>query len=100
MAVNGCACPARHNADLIYDAADQNVVMFGGYDGSYLGDTWMWDGTTWTRQIFGTPPPGRGTGSMTGDTATSHDLLFGGQSGHGTLSDLWAWNGGSWQQNH
>jgi len=31
--------PARHNADLIYDAATQTVVMFGGY---YLGDTWTW----------------------------------------------------------
>src|SRR5437899_271256 len=24
-----------------------NVVFFGGYDGSDLGDTWTWDGSDW-----------------------------------------------------
>lgn len=79
-----------------YDAVSEQVLLFGGND----GQTWTWNGVTWTKQLFGPPPPGRGIGSMTDDTATSHDLLFGGQSGHGTLSDLWAWNGGTWQQNH
>ncbi len=38
--------PARHNADMIYDAATGNVVLFGGYNGQRLNDTWTWDGAT------------------------------------------------------
>jgi hypothetical protein len=33
---------------MIYDSASREVVLFGGYDGSYLNDTWAWNGTGWT----------------------------------------------------
>src|ERR1700690_1136285 len=36
---------------MTYDAATGTVVLFGGLGGKrYLGDTWTWDGTTWTQQ--------------------------------------------------
>ncbi len=79
-----------------YDGVTRQVLLFGGNN----GQTWAWNGATWIQQTFGTPPPGRDNGSMTDDTAASHDLLFGGQSGHGTLNNLWAWNGGTWERNH
>ena len=34
---------------MAYDAASNEVVLFGGYNGSvYFGDTWTWDGTDWS----------------------------------------------------
>ena len=30
-----------------YDSVTQKVVLFGGFNGTfYLGDTWLWDGST------------------------------------------------------
>jgi len=40
--------PARDGATMAYDPATANIVLFGGYGGSYLSDTWTWNGTTWT----------------------------------------------------
>jgi hypothetical protein len=90
--------PARHNADMIYDAATHNVVLFGGYDGQYLGDTWTWNGTTWTQLAPVTSPQGRGVGSMTYNSAAQQIVLFGGQ---GPLQNTypamtWEWNGTTW----
>ena len=36
---------------MAYDAATGTVVLFGGLGGhGDLGDTWTWNGTTWTQQ--------------------------------------------------
>jgi hypothetical protein len=90
--------PARHNADMIYDAADRDVVLFGGYDGQYLGDTWTWNGTTWTQQDTPTAPAPRDTGSFGYDSATGTGILYGGFNGVSVFTDTWAWNGSSWTQ--
>ena len=90
--------PARHNADMIYDAASQDVVLFGGYDGHYLGDTWTWNGTTWTQHTTPTAPTPRDTGSFTYDAATATGLLYGGYNGITAFTDTWTWNGTTWTQ--
>ncbi|HEY1692345.1 MAG TPA: hypothetical protein VGG39_09290 [Polyangiaceae bacterium] len=72
------------------------VILFGGSSsGSPLGDTWSWDGTSWTQVSTGGPPP-RFHASMVG-LGTSI-LLFGGDSGAGELGDTWLWDGTSWTQ--
>jgi hypothetical protein len=38
----------RDGMGMVYDAARQEIVMFGGYHPGVLGDTWTWDGSTWT----------------------------------------------------
>jgi hypothetical protein len=90
--------PARHNADMIYDAATHNVVLFGGYDGQYLGDTWTWNGTTWTQQNTPTGPAPRDTGSFVYDAATGTGIVYGGFNGVTSFTDTWSWNGSSWTQ--
>lgn len=45
--------PRRSAMGMAYDGARRQVVVFGGrffaHDGlQYLGDTWTWDGTTWS----------------------------------------------------
>ena len=73
------------------------MVLFGGINGStYLGDTWTWDGTTWTKQSPATSPPARDLASMAYDPATGNMVLFGGCSGSGVLDDTWIWSGTTW----
>jgi hypothetical protein len=84
---------------MIYDAATQDVILFGGYDGHYLGDTWAWTGTTWTQLAPAVSPPGLEYASMTYDALNQRVMLFGGAS-NGTQtkhpSSTWAWNGTTW----
>lgn len=90
---------ARHNADMIYDAATQSVLLFGGYDGHYLGDTWSWDGTTWTQLSPATSPSPRDSESLVYDPATQTAIMYGGfSSSTGRLSDTWSWDGTTWTQ--
>jgi hypothetical protein len=89
--------PARHNADMIYDAASNEVILFGGYDGHYLNDTWAWDGTTWTQLHPATSPSPRDTHSLVYDPASRTAILFGGFNQQ-RLSDTWSWDGTTWTQ--
>ncbi len=92
---------ARHNADMIYDAADQDVVLFGGFGGRYLGDTWTWNGSTWTQQDTATAPEPRDTGSFAYDAATGTGILYGGYDGNiPAFTDTWSWNGSAWHRLH
>lgn len=43
---------------MAYDESNKMVVLFGGWAGSYLGDTWGWDGKKWT-MVATTGPPAR-----------------------------------------
>ena len=57
------ARPPAICASMAYDPATGQLVLFGGDDGSVLGDTWTWNGTTWTAAVPGDqparPPSGR-----------------------------------------
>ena len=91
--------PSRVLASMAYDAATGTVVLFGG-DGrsatGKLGDTWTWDGTTWTKQAPAVHPPSRDLASMAYDAATGTAVLFGGTRSHGDLADTWTWDGTTW----
>lgn len=39
---------ARRSLRLAYDPERNETVLFGGYDGLYLDDTWEYDGNVWT----------------------------------------------------
>lgn len=77
------------------------LVLFGGFDASSspLGDTWTFDGTTWTQVNAETSPPPRGASSMA--TLGGKVVLFGGDApGSGAtsplLGDTWVFDGSSW----
>ena len=76
--------PAREAAAMAYDAATGTVVLFGGYNGHYLADTWTWDGTTWTKRAPAVHPPGRAEAVMAYDAATGTVVLFGGVNNDAT----------------
>jgi len=97
--------PAREDASMAYDAATGNVVLFGGYQerqGGFnvLGDTWVWDGSTWTQQHPTTSPPARYSASRAYDAATGNVVLFGGAGFQGELAGTWVWDGSTWTHQH
>jgi hypothetical protein len=78
------------------------VVLYGGFPGALgnapSGDTWRWNGTTWTRVCTtATCGPGpRGLMAMAGNG--DQTVMFGGISGSGLANDTWVFNGSSWTQ--
>jgi hypothetical protein len=90
--------PARYGASMAYDAATGTAVLFGGDNQkgcAQLGDTWSWDGTTWTQQAPAASPPARYEAAMAYDAATGTAVLFGGFACYGRharyLRDTWTW---------
>src|ERR1041384_4804856 len=58
----------RYGHAMAYDSARGVTVLFGGFAGDYLSDTWEWNGTVWTRRTV-TGPPGREYAAMVFDAA-------------------------------
>ena len=86
--------PARSQAAMAYDAATGTIVLFGGAtDCCHLfGDTWTWDGSTWTRQAPGSSPSARSGAAAAYDAATSTVVLFGGFTTRDrNVRDTWTW---------
>ena len=77
---------ARNEPAMAYDAATRTVVLFGGLvsgqgGGRFpLGDTWTWNGTTWTKQYPPVHPLAQAGAAMAYDAATGTAVLFGGYS--------------------
>ncbi|MEI6775568.1 MAG: kelch repeat-containing protein [Chloroflexales bacterium] len=92
--------PARSDPALAYDATRQRVVLFGGYviNGSYLNDTWEWNGTTWTQRMPANSPPARYGNTLAYDATRQRVVLFGGLGSSGYLNDTWEWDGTTWTQ--
>jgi hypothetical protein len=78
---------------MAYDAATGTGVLFDH------GQTWTWDGTTWTQQQPASSPSPREYAAMAYDAATKTVVLFGGTAA-GPLNDTWTWNGTTWTQQH
>lgn len=92
----------RHNASLVYDAARQRVVLYGGRAGAFpnetiLTDTWEWDGSTWRRAATTAPSP-RVHQQAAFDRSRNLVILYGGfdVQTNQELRDIWEWNGVSW----
>jgi len=93
--------PARSFFATAYDPVSQKIVVFGGSDASgQLGDTWTFDGDSWT-EIQTSPAPGtRAAATMAYDSATQKIVLWGGFVGFTFLNDTWLWDGATstWTQ--
>lgn len=91
---------ARAEAALAYDEARHRLVLFGGYRGAgrdrvRLGDTWEWDGSTWSLASR-TGPTARNNAAMVYDPDRSVTVLFGGSDGSAS-GETWEWNGRGWR---
>lgn len=89
----------RRDCAMAYDAARREIVVFSGNDavGSRYdaGDTWVYDGLTWTRRITAHAPGGRGWTGMAYDLRRQRTVLYGGQNDQ-ILGDTWEWDGNDW----
>jgi uncharacterized repeat protein (TIGR01451 family) len=86
----------RDDAAMATDPQTGHVALFGGnaLNGAgtiTVGDTWTWDGTTWTQQAPATSPPPREVAAMAAEPAAGRMVLFGGGGGTGPafLGDTW-----------
>lgn len=89
--------PARDQAGAAFDG--QGVLLFGGHQisATFYGDTWRWDGATWTRLQPQDSPPARANHAMVYDPVRGRVLLFGGYNDTSTFNDMWEWDGRTWQ---
>lgn len=97
--------PPRSGHGMAYDGARQQVVVFGGgpnglfepIAGLAYSDTWVWDGSNWTRKLPMSSPSARSCVAMAYDDARQQVVLFGGRDvSSNVLSDTWAWDGANW----
>jgi hypothetical protein len=90
----------RQRAAMTYDAAHDTIVLYGGIDpfhiDAVLGDTWTFDGVTWTRSQPSSSPPPRLAASLTYDDALKAGILFGGRSDATRYNATWRWDGVIW----
>ncbi|HEX6811297.1 MAG TPA: kelch repeat-containing protein [Planctomycetota bacterium] len=87
----------RRGHGLVYDVANDNVVLFGGGNGyvpAVLGDTWALTASGWTPRAGG--PPARMECAMAYDRARARTVLFGGSASGTFLDDTWEWDGNAW----
>lgn len=112
----GSGPPARYDAGMAYDPAAKRTLLFGGTGNpgsgsgwtAILGDSWTWDGKTWTQVSAAAGPPPRKSPSMVYDAASRQMMLFGGSGDTGQgyvpgvvdfdspLGDTWTWDGKTW----
>jgi hypothetical protein len=94
--------PKRDEAQIAYDAARQNIMLFGGRVRGPQGlaasdETWSWDGKGWTEQHPAHSPSAHAVEAVTYDGARKQSVYFGAGPGP---SETWIWNGADWSQLH
>jgi len=88
----------RAESAMIYDFARGELLLFGGWNGvTELGDTWIWDGTSWRRPSVSVAPPALRDHAMVYDAARDEVILFGGRSGL-ARNATWRWHNGNWEE--
>ncbi|MGE3540534.1 MAG: kelch repeat-containing protein [Candidatus Tectimicrobiota bacterium] len=80
------------NGSMIYDSTRQIAVLFGGFNGAFIGDTWEYNGINWTSYAPSRAPSARFSHAMAYDSLRQATVLFGGS----TTTETWLWNGSSW----
>ncbi len=91
---------------MTYDQTLKKTVLFGGYDGTngtYSNETWLWDGTNWTR-VTNNPPTARTLTAMWYDPTLKKTVIYGGL-GQPSINDrvtryndMWTFDGNGWTQ--
>lgn len=90
---------ARDSAIFVYDPARRVTLLFGGWGGDQaLGETWTWNGSTWSQRLPPVSPSARYGCGAAYDPSTRRILLFGGVTERGEVNELWAWDGATWEQ--
>lgn len=96
--------PFHRFGNMVYDQNLKKTVLFGGYDGTnYLDETWLWNGTDWTRERRN-PAPSRSLAAMWYDPTLKKTVIYGGigrvtsQDRITRYSDMWTFDGNGWAE--
>jgi hypothetical protein len=94
---------ARQQHAMAFHTGEQRIILFGGrtldqLSGTYKGDTWVWDGSDWSKQSTPDHPIRRGEHAMAYDDSRNAIVLFGGTHESLPLSDTWEWADGAWEE--
>ncbi|MEW5849382.1 MAG: kelch repeat-containing protein [Myxococcota bacterium] len=112
---SGPTPPPRVGGAMAYDPVRGVTVLFGGCltlsanleagrpdCDEALGDTWEWDGASWTEVIVPSSPEVRALATLVEDPRFAGVLLFGGAGGgqglDNFLEDVWRWDGTAWTE--
>jgi len=92
----------RRFSSMAYDETLKKTVLYGGFnDTNYSDETWLWDGTAWSRQKKN-PAPSRALASMWYDPILKKTVLYGGLGRLTSLdritryNDMWSFDGTGW----
>ena len=93
----GALPPPRSDQVMVYDAAAERLILFGGWDENdkILGDTWAYDPAAdrWTKLTpAGDVPAPRAMAAMAYDRASGKVILFGGFDQERHFNDTWAFS--------
>lgn len=93
---------SRWGHAMAYDSRRDRVVLFGGFldnPTQINGETWEWDGATWSLRSSGGAIPGLAYSMMAFDSDRGRTVLFGGRDANGNQrNDTWVWDGSAWSQ--
>ena len=96
--------PPRQAHSMVFDSKRGRTVVFGGIGTGpagqrppTLGDTWEFDGRSWTKLDVVGPAP-RASGGVAFDSKRGLVILFGGSGDSGFYGDTWSWNGSEWKK--
>ena len=100
----GVSPPGRQGHVMVYDAKRNRTVVFGGMGVGapgqpppQLGDTWEFDGTSWSQKQVTGPAPRLGVGAAF-DSKRGVIVTFGGIGTNGFFGDTWSWDGSTWRK--
>jgi hypothetical protein len=91
----GSAPAARSNPSLVYDAAGQQIFLFGGLaEQGANAETWSYDlaRNVWTKLESDGGPGARSSQGTSYDTEVRRAIIFGGKTADGSSADIWEWN--------
>ena len=76
---------------MVYDSLQNHSILFGGVNntGFLFGDTWMFDGETWTQIDTPSAPPQRSDAVAFYDPVRKSIILYGGTKFHSNYGDMW-----------
>ena len=82
--------PTARDYHAMASLGEDQVLLFGGYDGAFIGETWIYDlsANTWTSQAPAAAPSARVRHAMV-SVGADRVLLFGGFDGTTTSGDTW-----------
>jgi Galactose oxidase, central domain len=95
--------PGSHRlSSIAYDQSLKKTVYFGGFDETnFLQETWLWDGTSWSR-IKNHLPPYRAQAAMWYDQNLKKTVIYGGvgrtdpEGRIERFDDMWALDANGW----